>query len=871
MFQMKDKNKENKNSRDRVKKHLVLTKRLWIFLVLGAVVSILGLIVGGIYFNIQSVTTSSDLTEILPTYILCLLVVVTGVLIITLFWRRYIIQVVSVIVVSIGTGTLCVVISILTGTHILKPLTSLESCDYSITTSICSCLSLYKRDSLELEYSKTDKTRVNFARTSSCKAIQEVLPALLYTEIGLFLAVLCLCALTIVLAYLVLRTERTRLRLLQEETYDEIFTVSGSSSVSDSDDDNIGNQTAVNDLHSVIGQNSEPISSFPISILKSTDRQNSLDSSRSHGKSVDSERSNELLLRNLNLPGVRRSRSCDSLDDIDKTRNLDNNLKQQKGQGKLKEHRKKGRRAVTLNNLDTKQLMLILDLHKKYAEETEILKSQGNLNKEEKPKFDNRRALTPQPYVKQNTIPKIIRSHTPQPYQINHSSSFKKNQGEKKFKEEIKELFLQQSERLKADLEKVKNKDPVKSGSKSVPSHKQTIDVNSNSLFDPVYGVNMNKQQRSRPSVQSHFLPTEPIRRQNADKLMLPPEPLTRQSSHGDTLPPKPLQRDGSAFYVVGSQLDLSQNAKGLKTPGEIRCEKAIQENFKLCKKSDENPYATPRKDLGYQKQYSEMSNNRPSQEELANWKGHSSPEILPPYPHPPSYSDFVSISQDSSSVRTDSQSDTCTYETMDHGKSESSDVPNESRDRLLTGSSDDDVFVSESQKPPYNQTAKKRNMPKMGVSAELRLQPRTNYQSPFHHLNHNHVYDSSNPYHSPSSVMKPNCVQVGNVYHTSANIYHTPQEMPYRVPRTPVQNYHRFPESPYVQPNPGNFHYYEEIDNIETSFMYSEDMLPSNSSTSSQAALFPSNNLTNKEKGLKPYRPITTVDANGEALETMI
>lgn len=71
---MKDKNKENKNSRDRVKKHLVLTKRLWIFLVLGAVVSILGLIVGGIYFNIQSVTTSSDLTEILPTYILCLLV-----------------------------------------------------------------------------------------------------------------------------------------------------------------------------------------------------------------------------------------------------------------------------------------------------------------------------------------------------------------------------------------------------------------------------------------------------------------------------------------------------------------------------------------------------------------------------------------------------------------------------------------------------------------------------------------------------------------------------------------------------------------------------------------------------------------------------
>jgi hypothetical protein len=58
----------------------------------------------------------------------------------------------------------------------------------------------------------------------------------------------------------------------------------------------------------------------------------------------------------------------------------------------------------------------------------------------------------------------------------------------------------------------------------------------------------------------------------------------------------------------------------------------------------------------------------------------------------------FELISQDESSVRTDSQSDT--YETMEQGKSESSDVQNESRDRLLTGSSDDDVFVLETKKP---------------------------------------------------------------------------------------------------------------------------------------------------------------------------
>ena len=72
MFQSK--HKEETLSRDRNKQRLILTKKLWIFLVLGAVIFILGIIVGGIYFNIQSITTSSQHTEILPTYILCLLV-----------------------------------------------------------------------------------------------------------------------------------------------------------------------------------------------------------------------------------------------------------------------------------------------------------------------------------------------------------------------------------------------------------------------------------------------------------------------------------------------------------------------------------------------------------------------------------------------------------------------------------------------------------------------------------------------------------------------------------------------------------------------------------------------------------------------------
>lgn len=44
-------------------------KRLWIFLVLGAVLVVLGLVVGGIYLNIHSLTSSLQHAEIVPTYV----------------------------------------------------------------------------------------------------------------------------------------------------------------------------------------------------------------------------------------------------------------------------------------------------------------------------------------------------------------------------------------------------------------------------------------------------------------------------------------------------------------------------------------------------------------------------------------------------------------------------------------------------------------------------------------------------------------------------------------------------------------------------------------------------------------------------------
>jgi H+/Cl- antiporter ClcA len=49
-------------------------RRLWVFLVLGALDIVFGLVSVGLYFNIQAITTSDDLTEVLPGYVICLVV-----------------------------------------------------------------------------------------------------------------------------------------------------------------------------------------------------------------------------------------------------------------------------------------------------------------------------------------------------------------------------------------------------------------------------------------------------------------------------------------------------------------------------------------------------------------------------------------------------------------------------------------------------------------------------------------------------------------------------------------------------------------------------------------------------------------------------
>ena len=115
----------------------------------------------------------------------------------------------------------------------------------------------------------------------------------------------------------------------------------------------------------------------------------------------------------------------------------------QGGQGRLKDHRRRARRAVTLANLDHQQLMLIMSLQLRYLQENES--DRQFLMNTQKLEKQTRRALTPTPrqeraasggggsfgggsfgggsgvgggaYSDVDTRPvKLVRSHTPQPH-----------------------------------------------------------------------------------------------------------------------------------------------------------------------------------------------------------------------------------------------------------------------------------------------------------------------------------------------------------------------------------------------------------------------------------------------------------------------
>lgn len=133
------------------------TRRLWVFLVLGALDIVFGLVTVGLYFNIQAVTTSNGLTEVFPGYIICLVVLIKGAIVLVLFWWRPSCLIFVCLSVAVGCGLLCVVSVILCATHVLSPIKNIDSCTYRKQESVCECQTSYRRDGLSIEFLPSGK------------------------------------------------------------------------------------------------------------------------------------------------------------------------------------------------------------------------------------------------------------------------------------------------------------------------------------------------------------------------------------------------------------------------------------------------------------------------------------------------------------------------------------------------------------------------------------------------------------------------------------------------------------------------------------------------------------------------------------------
>ncbi|XP_060073480.1 uncharacterized protein LOC132553265 [Ylistrum balloti] len=842
-------------------------RRLWIFMALGMIIAILGLVTIAVHFLIGNITSSSDLTEILPNYITGLVISVDGLLIVILFWRRHIALVFVEVVLCFGVGAFCAALAVLTGTHILQPIRSLQDCIHDNNRRVCACTSSYRRNALLLE-SSSDPSLYTFDGTISCTSVEDILPIFLYVQIGLFAIVFILCVTTKILAFLVLRLERTSLSTLQEETYEEIFTVSGSSCSDLTSEDEVTLQTgsnissapncinpAVKGFSDSVSQKHNGIYAQPAGILKNLDQ--------TVTPLSDFPSTNRLL----------RSKSCDSIDEIyaRSAKGPGSEQLPEKGKGKLKEHRRRERRAVTLHNLDSKQLMSVLSLHMRYLEETETLKSQSKLETQNDaiPIDLKRRAITPQPYHlkygQTSTLPRTVRSHTPQPNQrLTDKQECQYRVMMKQLTDSPKGKTLQNTQQIKTNsigspLQQAKNPTNhhhpnkiIMGTSHSLPNHRrneiESVGSESVDVSEIDEDVNIKQMPKSRPSVKNYFLPPQPVHRSKSltpphlpelqhrsgvNKGQLPPQPIKRGDDN--KLPKDPVHR-GSAFEVVGNAgLLPGLLGNGMYArPGDIQCEKVLRENFQLY----ENPFLL---NNSGQKTYIQPNFT------LSNHSARSLPP--PPYAPPPSYKHFMSLSQDGSlSDMVDDESMDGSLHNNQNGRSKTKPTVTNGNRSEVTISSDDDVFLPED-KVVYSQVAKR----------------------PTHH--HGDKVSPHHQYHMPYSHYPP------HRDHTTPP--RDPLTLPPRQPcdpRTPPpqdNNYNVYANySMYQRTHPqnsvwtraGNYPHannYEEIDDLDVNMTYSYDD-SSSCGMSSQASLLPQ-----EQKQWSHPHPFT--GGEPEVLETMI
>ncbi|KAK3598507.1 hypothetical protein CHS0354_001045 [Potamilus streckersoni] len=689
--------------------------RLWIFLLLGTLIGVFGLVIGGLYFNLQAVTNSTEHTEIFPSYIVSILVLVTSVSVIALFWRRIKILVLVSVLLCLLTIVLGGIKAVLTGTHILQPFLSLTRCQYDLQHTLCRCYSPYKRSALlNLQYSYTELYEYNFGGVSSCNPVESVIPQLLYTLIATCTIVVLLCIATAVLALLVLRIERNRLDFLKDEVYEEVYTVSGSSSSiqdqSDNELDTLVLQSAVStnscQESRLVPSNSNGATldrSRSLRSVKSTvskrdkslcDLEPKATSSQSRQKLKDSGDANgtHSLIRTKQL-----SKSCESFDSLNKSADCTSSESLSKStnctstfrnsdvtsvpqtKSKLKEHRRKGRRAVTLHNLDTETLMVILGLQLRYLQETKELKSKSERTESQQ----SRRVCTPQPTLQKTHLPPNIRSHTPQPashttpislnVRSNTPQPYKTTQpsllhNEKDFCTTVRPASqgLSQNQELfynteaTPDIQQERNQNCLSEttqGYKTAPTVRQGIYnpylynqpvLSSDNIHYITYSDNMLnhpiQRPRSRPKLEDVFFPPQPPIHQGNHQL--PPQPISRPSSRNKQLPPEPLHRGGkSAFHAVETHKLKTNHGRSI-SPKPVKdlmntvhkpkvadyAELAIRENFRLY------PSNVIQRMENQEKSTSKSHGVCKSEKQSV-----TTSEVPPPYAPPPSYLDFLS------------------------------------------------------------------------------------------------------------------------------------------------------------------------------------------------------------------------------------
>ncbi|KAL8602582.1 hypothetical protein ACOMHN_017555 [Nucella lapillus] len=411
---------------------------LWIFVALGLVLEMLGVVLGGVYLNVTSLTTSLHHVQILPTYVPVVAVLVTGVLVLILFCKRWSVLVFVTSMLSVAVSLLCATTSVLMGTHILQPMLHFTHC--TLSRDRCHCYSPYHRQDLALEYSDDALTSYVYEGVSSCDVIESDLIHALFAMCAVYVMLFVVCALVAVVGLLAFCAMRLAKPVIQSDSYEEIFTVSQSSSSPHASDDS-EQPTSLQPLTSPSpSSSSQPphhpppsSSSFTANpsqfIYSPSDipldyneacrmrqRSHSFSQPRRQNHSFDSSDSSPAVYTTSTLGrGEGRCRQGEG---------------QGQGQGRLKEHRRRARRAVTLANLDHQQLMLIMSLQLRYLQENNQSDRQFQLNNE-KLERQTRRSLTPDPCRQRAAVTasasavysdtdqrpvKLVRSHTPVPH-----------------------------------------------------------------------------------------------------------------------------------------------------------------------------------------------------------------------------------------------------------------------------------------------------------------------------------------------------------------------------------------------------------------------------------------------------------------------